>query len=441
MLRVKGRVFCVVFGHGRFLIKDDLIERDFGIRVVLNSVVADEIRAVDTKKIEDKSISSKIQASKLSHIDSFSAKDFGNFLMGITGKSKYSKLGRSITGKDSFSFTYKYKINELPKILEFIYERYESPDYREDFEFFDRMHIVKDKSLSDTLDKLVVKRFNKNQFQSIILAPPDILEWDKVAGFKFSDKGKTFEELSINEYVKAVKVKEFDVDKLKHKKIRALDSDDGELFNWSVYNCIVIELIYQKTSYVLTSGIWFELDNNFVGKVNEFIDSIADADITLPSCHPEYTEGKYNDKVGEKHDDILTMDRKLIPVDGNRIEFCDLLTIDKKIIHVKPWKSSSTLSHLFSQGVVSSRILMEEDNRKIVYDKIVELDDKFIDVINVEEFTSHEYEIVYAIIYEGGKSISKRLPFFSRLNMMINVKQISNMNYKVSKLHIIRRST
>jgi uncharacterized protein (TIGR04141 family) len=162
-IKVEGRVFCVVFGHGRFMIKDELIERNFGIRVVLNSVLAENIRAVDTRRIENKSVASRTQTSTLTHINNFSAKDFGNFLMGITGKSKFEELGKTVTGTDAFSFSYKYKINDLPNVLKFIYNKYNSDDYQKDFEFFDRMHFVKDKPLVEKLDMKLLNRINKRQ--------------------------------------------------------------------------------------------------------------------------------------------------------------------------------------------------------------------------------------------------------------------------------------
>lgn len=55
------------------------------------------------------------------------------------------------------------------------------------------------------------------------------------------------------------------------------------------------------------------------------------------------------------------MDKVLV----ERIEVCDFLTMDKKFIHIKPWKSSSTLSHLFSQGkIVGTQTLQEKEYRE-----------------------------------------------------------------------------
>jgi uncharacterized protein (TIGR04141 family) len=96
---------------------------------------------------------------------------------------------------------------------------------------------------------------------------------------------------------------------------------------------------------------------------------------------------------------------------------------------------------LFSQGVVSGASLMDLENRNKIINKITDVNKDFNGVITKDEFNSHDYEIVYAIIYEGNKEISKKLPFFSRLNMMINIKLLNSMNYKVTKYHIEKRKS
>jgi uncharacterized protein (TIGR04141 family) len=162
------------------------------------------------------------------------------------------------------------------------------------------------------------------------------LDWEKVVGFKYTQNGNIYDDMDIDDYFGNTRIDEFDIDKLKHRKVIPVDSDGKELYKWSVYECIVIETKFNNVTYVLTSGIWFELEGDFVQKINDFIDNTPDAIVDLPSCNKNYSEGKYNDKVGDTHDDILTMDRKLVRIDGNDIEICDLLTKNKQFIHVKP---------------------------------------------------------------------------------------------------------
>jgi uncharacterized protein (TIGR04141 family) len=41
------RIFAVVFGHGRYLLKDGVIEDRFGLKVVLNTVAPTSLRCID----------------------------------------------------------------------------------------------------------------------------------------------------------------------------------------------------------------------------------------------------------------------------------------------------------------------------------------------------------------------------------------------------------
>ena len=40
------------------------------------------------------------------------------------------------------------------------------------------------------------------------------------------------------------------------------------------------------------------------------------------------------------------------------MELCDVLTTDNTYIHIKPYSSSATLSHLFNQAVVSAELVL-----------------------------------------------------------------------------------
>ena len=63
--------------------------------------------------------------------------------------------------------------------------------------------------------------------------------------------------------------------------------------------------------------------------------------------------------------DALCLDKKFVYDGGPRkMEICDILTRDGGLIHVKHRGSSSTLSHLFTQGVNSAeRLLQDADFR------------------------------------------------------------------------------
>lgn len=233
--------------------------------------------------------------------------------------------------------------------------------------------------------------------------------------------------------------KEYSIRKLKTDKINVFNKNEELLDKWSVYNCIISELEFDKKYYVLSLGQWYKIDENFITKINKDIENITTCALEIIDYNQE-NEGEYNKDAAEQSYDLLCMDQANVLIDNGKFEFCDLLSAHKHIIHVKRWSSSATLSHLFAQGRISAEIMnhspkkLSDINKKI---KDRGGDERYY--LNTEQINPQDYTIVYAIIYEGDKSIEDRIPFFSKLNFMHSVKILKNMQFKVEKMHIINK--
>ncbi len=101
------------------------------------------------------------------------------------------------------------------------------------------------------------------------------------------------------------------------------------------------------------------------------------------------------------------------------------------MIHVKRGMSSSTLSHLFQQGLLSAQSMQEDEQFRSKVRKLLptQFDDAFVQGIDTSA-----YEVVYAIIVAHAPNVklSKRLPFFSRVVLKNAAQRLSNSGYKVS---------
>lgn len=124
------------------------------------------------------------------------------------------------------------------------------------------------------------------------------------------------------------------------------------------------------------------------------------------------------------------MDRNLIMFGGSRIEFCDLYSSERQMIHVKKYTGSSVLSHLFMQGLVSAESFLDKEFRALVNEK---LGNEFTVPERDEDFSVSDYEVVYVIasrhIREDGKP---QIPFFSKVSLHAAVKQLRRLKYRVS---------
>jgi uncharacterized protein (TIGR04141 family) len=68
---IDDRYFAIPFGYGKHLIKEESIDREFGLKTALNIINADKLLSIDKANIGDLSILTKTQASKKGSPDYF----------------------------------------------------------------------------------------------------------------------------------------------------------------------------------------------------------------------------------------------------------------------------------------------------------------------------------------------------------------------------------
>lgn len=203
----------------------------------------------------------------------------------------------------------------------------------------------------------------------------------------------------------------------------------------SIYSALVFQTEYEGQNYILCAGTWYQVETSFFNQVNNFIRTrVTISDIVLPNCPKGKHEGDYNEQVASADANLCLMDKKLVSVEGGpkQIEACDLFSKDKKFIHVKNKGQSAQLSHLFSQGKVSAECFASDEKyRKQVSDLVIA---KFGDTIfdYTAKPQSNEFEVVYAIIDEKESSLEDKLPFFSKVNLMLAVQELDRMHFSCS---------
>ena len=124
------------------------------------------------------------------------------------------------------------------------------------------------------------------------------------------------------------------------------------------------------------------------------------------------------------------MDGKNISYGGgaSRIEFCDLYTRSRVMIHVKRYGASSVLSHLFAQGLVSATLFLQDsDFRKAVNRRLPESHR----LARPERRpTVQNYEVAFAIVSKSAGEL--QLPFFSKVNLRNAYQTLTGLGYDVT---------
>ncbi len=419
-----GRLFAIAFGHGRHIMKSGAYEDRFGLLVVINSLKSDELRSIDKRTFDTVDQNVRAQVSQRSPATEFGIDIEKDLIRGITGQPTNPELGTRMTGADALTVAVDADIADLGVLLEKYLEAFQSDEYKTSFGWIDQIHQVNDNSPTKALlDEILVQKMdqarqNNGSTPGLWLAIPDVVDYAGIHRFRFTGSGDSHNDLHLPGFIKSLADDEpISVELLKRKLATAVDEDGHDVGDrWQVYKCIHLEVEQGEDTFLLATGKWFKIKTEFTNEIEAFYTSIPMKDLEWPN-YQHSSEGAYNEAVFQASAGIYAlMDAIDIPVGGirDKIEFCDLYSQDRELIHVKRYGASSLLGHLFNQGLVSGQHLRS--------------DPKFLNAVNDHLPNSHKfdladdkvprdtqgYKVTFAIIseYQGN---DLHIPFFAKV--------------------------
>lgn len=428
----KTKTFAVTMGYGKNMLADDVIEEDFGLKVVLNTITPTSLRRINKVNIGGNQKTSNEQLPLASDIDDFGFDIDRDLISTITGHSADEDFALGIiTGSDLLSLTAEVDITNLSSFLKMTYSRYISNKYKQTFGWIDHIRRVKNKATIEALDAETIKLICEKS-PKVWMAVPDVIEWEKISGFKYSGKD-IHNDIDIDIVCTRLKTTLSHIDQLKNKYITAIRADNDECYaKWSAYKCLYAELEYNGTAYCLNKGHWFCIDKSFVETINSEYEQMPISDMAFLPHQPEHKkESQYTQAfVQSDPQHLLCMDAKTISHGGgqSKVELCDILTDDQTYIHIKPYSGSATLSHLFNQAVISADLVMSDReflakaNAKI---REVSGNDKFL--ISSEQ----QPTVILAIISKYNKD-RPPIPFFSKIALRYAKRRLQAYGCNVS---------
>lgn len=446
LIRVARRRFALSFGYGRNLLKQEAFERDFGLKVALNTVDAGTLRSVDARTFEDLTLHTRRQASRGSSFDTFGLNTTQDVLRAVTGKPEDETFARQVTGADALAIAVPADFADLGAICRRALDAYRDDAYKERFGFIDHLRAVRDPQLIAQLDDRLVDSLKSRALDRLHVAPPEPLEWERVSGFTYSSdpNEQTHPDLDIGDYLDTIDEPEtLTVSVLKQHKIGVQFVETTQSIDkWSVYGSIVFEVELDDCVYVLSDGDWFEVAKTFADDVSRRLAAIPPSSLTLPHATASETEGVYNARVAAAPS-LALLDRRCVRArDTNTdIEVCDLFTRARQFVHVKKKTRSATLSHLFAQGVISAEAFLWDDAfRAGAKAALRSVNRAFSSLIPDSRPTASDYEVIYAIITTmAAARWPVGLPFFSQLNLVNAADRLQRLGYKVSLSRIAER--
>lgn len=460
---VETRVMAISFGHGHIALNLDAFERQFGLKVTLNSVPRGNLRSLDLATPDAITFQKRVQASRDSDIQDFGVDMLRDLARVAGGTPSNTDFADFIAGKDSLSITCDVEADGLgPKCTD-ILAVYNGNEYKTEYKWVDQMRTVQEKDLISELDDnlmAAITTLRAGGVSDLHLAPPEIVDY--VEGCElhyngFGSHGANFFSLSINDYVAELNRCGFadGIEELKTKHKVSSKKVDAKKFTekWRIYNCFVFETSLTKenetTYYVMFAGDWYEVENDFKNRIESFYNSIEKVTIVGPTtCRNE--EVLIADLVTNRGD-LLKLDKEKINPEGVRyanLEPCDFFSQNKEFIHLKDGHSSSSISHLWNQGVVSAEAFISDKQfRKKLRSKVKSLaagrPTKFEDLLpkSTEGVKRLDYTVVYGIMRKPYRDGSLGIPFFSKVSLQAAVERIRQFGFPVALELIEKRQT
>lgn len=429
-IRVDCRNFALTFGHAYHNLKPESYEYDFGVLTTLNAIDPKKIKSTDIF-LPETARRERIQSPTAAQLTFFDINTDESIFKSLAGavKEEYFDLFRHVSGASNVRISSKINSEKISDLCSRLLCIYNSEDFKTTFPNIQNIQPVKDPTVINSLNKLLVNAVN-NQDDNVILTIPDIFNPNISTFISYAGSGRhksSFNSVNIEdfyEYLLGRKVVEIDIVLLKKNKLRVKNENNIITEEYSIYNSLLFDCELSGKHYHLCDANWYLIDEDFLREVGEELDPYFMSCEELPKCYFK-REDDYNSNVAKNNKEFICLDRKSIaPSKQTQIEPCDLFTIKNEkanLIHIKISTRSSTLSHLFNQGVNSIELVRLNSESKEKLKSLV--GNKKSEYINKSEFI-----VTFGIITKKDPALkSNSLPLFSRVSLKRSLKSLQLM--------------
>ena len=452
MFETESRVFIATFGHGWMYLKDSALEADFGLKVSLNALDESRLRRLERANLGD-----ALRGVSLSpfHRDfrSFGTDDALDLIRKVSGSTREEASADVMAGAQSLKLSGEISLVDLPVLAQESLQFLTSNEYqRTAFQIIDFVRPITDPVLIEELDDLAATsiRMHESNFE---LGLPETSE-DEGVGYKFVGprlRGH-YPDLTLHNYVSALGNRLDNVDRqtLRSHGVAAVYEDGVRpQRRWAIRSALVGSIVRGEKRYAINEGSWYGIDDQFRHSIEDsFSELVSDWENDQPGPLRRIydnagngvfeTEAEYNNKLCRDHGYVL-MDRQLIRMPDTQaggFEACDALDIvGKRFIHVKrSSRRSSVLSHFFKQGSNSGQQFKRfqaawndlAEKVEAIVDR--QTKDALLEAIGDE---ARKWRVEYWIIDVPRQNGEFNIPFFSKISLRDEVRNLRAMDYEV----------
>ena len=301
IVQVGTGTLAYCFGYGRYLLDDEYIDSSFGLRLALNIIDPDQIRSLDSKRLDNFQFS-RHQTNDGRNVMQFGLDVESDMLHAVMGFPKAKTLCVAIAGRDSAVLSCRVELTDLAKKSREILAAHKGFAYRTHFEWVDNIVKIKDKTLLTTLDAEVVTKVNAIS-PDVSLIEKEIHDWYSMGMFNFTvDSSQKFPVLQMADLITVLNGVPFDDAKLRSIRVVMKDDTGVKTVTWRLYDTIHCDTTMTNSGvpsrFVLTGGVWYQVDKAFGKRIEDYIvDEIAHWKGTLPDVVVTRDKNKQNIKI------------------------------------------------------------------------------------------------------------------------------------------------
>ncbi len=461
--RTAPRTMAITFGGAHHSLDPTSFERNFGLKVALSSIANSDLRTLDVATLDSTTFQKRIQASRKSEIEGFGIDIERDLLRLASGVPRDPTFAKHLAGKDALTIHAAMGSDDIGEKCQIALTHYLSNTYKKDYPWVDYVAPVTDLALIEDLDKVAfkdLKNLIKGSASDIHLMLPDIINPEETYEISYFGAGlspgkkQIFSEFEIGDYVEQIQngkpddLNNMSTLKTSHEVRIIVNGKGDKTRKQRLYDCFVIELERKGSMYTLFGGDWYQIEKAFYKDVEKSF-------IALVSKTPFRTSTTAKNErlfIGELDldADLLNLDQvKLSPTGagGANLEPCDFFSRDKRFIHLKDGHSSSSISHLWNQGLVSAAAFIRDQKfRKDLREEAIKRQKKFskngfeLQLPNgrVTPVPSN-YKVIFGVMRSRNKrSGNITLPFFSKVSLRTVADRIALMGYDV-EVHLVEK--
>ena len=456
------RLFALCFGQGHHSLNEGAIERGFGLKVTLNQVSRDRLRTIDSATLDSTVIQRRTQASRNADLGAFEINTDRDLVRLAAGRPASDSFAKSLTGRDALSVRAPVAPGAIISYCERALQIYGETTYQRDFNFIDHIKPVGDPTLRDALDANAfdeLKTLVGSGVSDLHLAIPDILAPDEDLEIGYfglglpSGRKAAFSELAVENYIAELQrgsflsIPNMAEIRASHEICVVKEGQADREHRRKLYSCLVFETTHQNETYVLFDGQWYLVNDVFYAEVEKaYQNLVAPAFVTSTKAKNE------RDFIAELLTDtnLLCLDQTRASPTGAKganLEPCDFLSVDRQLIHLKDGHSSSPLSHLWNQGLISTESFVRDAGFRTAFRKAVTAREKqysrsgFLALVpdGRTKPVPANFTIVYGVMrHPKTRTKSLALPFFSKIALRAVAERLDLMGFKV-ELHLIEK--